>query len=112
MTYKEIFRNINYPTLLDSIDDLNIYTLPPWDFIKEKFQEWCQDFKKNDLNNYFPFARMRNDDVIATFNESSDRIYLFNLPLTKSSQPFTVYKNINDWLKRVLNDMHEYLVDY
>ena len=31
--YKDIFKNISYPVLLDSIDDLSLFELPPWEFI-------------------------------------------------------------------------------
>jgi hypothetical protein len=111
MTYKEIFGNIDYPDLLNNIEDLDIVSLPPWDFIKEGYDKWKQDFDKVGLHALIPFARMRNDDVIATF-DSSQKIFLFLLPLNNQSHPFKIYENSSEWLKRVLEDVHEYLVNY
>jgi hypothetical protein len=112
--YNELFKNVKYPALLDTIDDLKIYSIPPWDFITDNYLSWKQDFEKAYLFDYAPFARMRNDDVIATFNlkSQSEEIYLFILPIFPSSKPFKKLDNINAWLKSVLEDSYEYLIQY
>src|SRR6266542_3831160 len=111
MTYKEIFENIDYPNLLNNIEDLDIISLPPWDFIKEEYEKWKLYFDKFGLYTFIPFARMRNDDVIATF-DPSQKVLLFLLPLNNRSHPFKTYENSSEWLKRVLEDVHEYLINY
>ena len=112
--YKEIFKDTKYPSLLDTIDILEISELPPWNFIKEKYDFWKDGFNKVNLFEYAPFARMINDDVIATFNIKiqSDEIYLFLLPIFSSSVPFKKLENINAWLTLALEDCHQYLIEF
>ncbi len=114
--YKTIFKKVKYPNLLNTIDDLKLSGLPPWEFIIEDYLFWKNQFDEVSLLEHAPFARMRNDDVIASFNiyNGKDEIYLFNLPLFKNTvpKPFIIYTDINLWLKRVLDDSYEYLVDY
>ena len=111
MLYKEIFSHLNYPKLLDTLDDLKIETIPPWDLINEKNKFWNENFTEAGLLEYFPFARMRNDDVIATFNKNGE-ILLFNLPLFTNATPYKKLDNINLWLKLVMEDSYEYITGY
>lgn len=112
--YKELFKKINYPVLLDTIDGLELSRLPPWEFLRENYEEWKKDFDKAFIVDFIPFARMLNDDVIATFNikTKSDEIYLFILPIFPTSKPFKKLENINAWLKLALEDCYQYLIEY
>ena len=112
--YKDLFKDTKYPELLDTINDLEISSIPPWEFLYDNYKVWREDFEKAYLCDYAPFARMRNDDVIATFNlkTQSEEIYLFILPIFQSSKPFKKLDNINAWLKLVLEDSYEYLTQY
>ena len=112
MLFKERFQTIKYPKLLDTFDDLHIETLPPWDLIGEGYELWQNFFNSSNLPNYIPFAKMINDDVVATFDSRSEKIYLFLLPVTSESRSFKTYNNTDEWLKRALEDVLEYLVNY
>ena len=112
--FKEIFKHIDYPILLDTFDELKFEGIPPWELINEKYPFWKDQFNNSNLVEYFPFARTINDDVIATFKNKCEEIFLFNLPLSTISipKPFKNYSNINLWLKLVLDDSYEYIIGY
>lgn len=112
--YKDIFKNYKYPNLLNSIDTLKLSCLPPWEFLNDNYTFWKSEFDKANIYEYAPFARMINDDVIATINlkTGSEKIYLFILPIFPTSKPFKELENINLWLKLALEDCYDYLVEY
>jgi hypothetical protein len=112
--YREIFQSINYPDLLNTIDDLKLPGIPPWDFIRDNYHFWKSAFEKVNLFEYGPIARMINDDVIATINidNSDGKIYLFVMPISDDSKPFRIVENINLWLRSVLEDSYEYITRY
>lgn len=112
--FQEIFKNFRYPLLLNTIDALKLSALPPWEFLYDNYDVWKSDFNKVSLFDYVPFARMVNDDVIATFNikTQSEEVYLFILPIFPTSKPFKTLGNIDVWLKLALEDCYEYITEY
>jgi hypothetical protein len=115
MIYKEIYSDKDYPILLDTFDKLNLDSIPPWEFIRERYDTfWNPLFHSSGLIDYVPFARMTNDDVVAAFKPNAQRIEIFHftLPLNKNSTPFRKIDNINEWLKLVLNDSYEFITEF
>lgn len=115
MLYKEIYSDKDYPILLNTFDKLNLDSIPPWEFIRERYDTfWAPLFHSFELTSYVPFARMTNDDVVAAFKPDAKKIeiFLFNLPLDKSSTPFKKIDNINEWLKLVLDDSYEFIIEF
>ncbi len=112
--FKDIFKPGEYPNFLDTVDALKLSALPPWEFLYDNYRVWKEDFDHAGLYNFVPFSRMINDDVIATFASKSPNkaIYLFNVPLTRTSKPFREFQDINSWLKVALDDCYEYLTEY
>ena len=110
--FKEIYAGIKYPNFLDTIDTLKLTQLPPWEFLDKNYLSWRNDFETNGLHNFYPFARMVNDDVVAAFDPKSDHVFLFTTPLFQSSRPFKKLSNVNDWLKLVVDDCYEYISEY
>jgi hypothetical protein len=115
MLYKEIYSDKGYPILLDTFDKINLDSIPPWEFIRERYDTyWSPLFHSSELIDYIPFARMTNDDVVAAFKlgDQKKEIFLFILPLNKNSTPFKKIENINEWLKLVLNDSYEFITEF
>ena len=75
--YKEIFKDIEYPNLLDTFETLGLTEMPPWNLINDKYDLWKKGFNDAYLSDYAPFARMINDDVIATFNTKTKSVIGF-----------------------------------
>lgn len=112
--YKLIFKDIFYPDLLNTIDDLKLSKIPPWEFLNDDYETWKSFFDKAHIYDFVPIARMVNDDVVATFNtkSGSGEIFLFNLPLFANSTPFKQFGHIELWLKSVMDDSYEYITEY